>query len=486
MTTTQPKPTTTPEIGGIGHSVKRIEDDRFTAGQGNYLDDHTLPGMLHMAILRSTGRPRAHQEHRHVGGGGDGRRGRGGHRRAARHLQPRVDAHAVGRHPGGAGHRQGAVPGPGGGGRRRHRPLHRRGRAGAHRRRLRDPPRHHHAAAVAGRRRGADPRRQGRPDQQPGVRVGERRRGRDRRRVRQGRPGRDAGDVLPALAPVAAGDVRHPRRRQLGERAGDDLHDVAGAARAPHGVRDGGGAAGAEHPDHQPRHRRRLRQQGAGVPGVRGGDGGVAGDRQAGEVGGEPHREPHLDRLRPRLPHEGRAGAHQRGAHPGPAGRDAVGPGRVLRRRATDAVQGRAVPRGHRQLRLPRRAREDAGRVHQQGTRRRRLPLLVPHHRGVVPDRAPGADGGVRAGHRSRRDAVQELHPARAVPVHDADRVRVRLRRLPRRAAQGARRGRLRRAARGAAAGARGGTAGRHRARALHRGGRARGRRRSTTSSGSR
>ena len=39
---------------------------------------------------------------------------------------------------------------------------------------------------------------------------------------------------LPALAPVAAGDVRHPRRRQLGDRAGDDLHDVAGAARAPH------------------------------------------------------------------------------------------------------------------------------------------------------------------------------------------------------------------------------------------------------------
>ena len=53
MTTTQPLPTTTAEIGGIGHSVKRIEDDRFVAGQGNYLDDHTLPGMLHMAILRS-------------------------------------------------------------------------------------------------------------------------------------------------------------------------------------------------------------------------------------------------------------------------------------------------------------------------------------------------------------------------------------------------------------------------------------------------
>jgi carbon-monoxide dehydrogenase large subunit len=53
MTTTQPLPTTTPEIGGIGHSVKRHEDDRLLQGQGNFLDDHVLPGMLHMAILRS-------------------------------------------------------------------------------------------------------------------------------------------------------------------------------------------------------------------------------------------------------------------------------------------------------------------------------------------------------------------------------------------------------------------------------------------------
>ena len=77
-------------------------------------------------------------------------------------------------------------------------------------------PADHDAAAGAGRRRGGDPRRQGRPDRQPRLRVGERRRGRDRRGVRRGRPGRDARDVLPALAPGAAGDVRHPRRRQLG------------------------------------------------------------------------------------------------------------------------------------------------------------------------------------------------------------------------------------------------------------------------------
>ena len=39
--------------GGIGESIKRKEDARFLRGRGNYLDDITLPGMLHMAILRS-------------------------------------------------------------------------------------------------------------------------------------------------------------------------------------------------------------------------------------------------------------------------------------------------------------------------------------------------------------------------------------------------------------------------------------------------
>jgi carbon-monoxide dehydrogenase large subunit len=43
--------------GGIGESIKRKEDGRFLRGKGNYIDDLTLPGMLHMAILRS---PHAH------------------------------------------------------------------------------------------------------------------------------------------------------------------------------------------------------------------------------------------------------------------------------------------------------------------------------------------------------------------------------------------------------------------------------------------
>jgi aerobic carbon-monoxide dehydrogenase large subunit len=46
-------PRTPPEIGGIGHSVKRKEDDRFVAGAGNYVGDLVLPHMAHLAILRS-------------------------------------------------------------------------------------------------------------------------------------------------------------------------------------------------------------------------------------------------------------------------------------------------------------------------------------------------------------------------------------------------------------------------------------------------
>jgi carbon-monoxide dehydrogenase large subunit len=48
----------TPEkIGGMGHRKKRKEDPRFIQGQGNYIDDVKLPGMLYMDIVRS---PYAH------------------------------------------------------------------------------------------------------------------------------------------------------------------------------------------------------------------------------------------------------------------------------------------------------------------------------------------------------------------------------------------------------------------------------------------
>ena len=44
---------TPPEIGGMGHSVKRKEDARFIRGKGTYVDDIVLPEMLHLDIVRS-------------------------------------------------------------------------------------------------------------------------------------------------------------------------------------------------------------------------------------------------------------------------------------------------------------------------------------------------------------------------------------------------------------------------------------------------
>ena len=48
---------TSPEIGGMGHSIKRKEDARFIQGKGNYVDDVHLPGMVYGHMVRS---PYAH------------------------------------------------------------------------------------------------------------------------------------------------------------------------------------------------------------------------------------------------------------------------------------------------------------------------------------------------------------------------------------------------------------------------------------------
>jgi aerobic carbon-monoxide dehydrogenase large subunit len=51
------EPRTSAAICGMGHSMKRKEDPRFLRGQGRYIDDIKLPGMLQMDIVRS---PYAH------------------------------------------------------------------------------------------------------------------------------------------------------------------------------------------------------------------------------------------------------------------------------------------------------------------------------------------------------------------------------------------------------------------------------------------
>src|SRR5689334_19876096 len=55
MTMTEPR--TSPEVGGMGHSVKRKEDPRFIRGKGEYIEDVNLPGQLWLDIVRS---PYAH------------------------------------------------------------------------------------------------------------------------------------------------------------------------------------------------------------------------------------------------------------------------------------------------------------------------------------------------------------------------------------------------------------------------------------------
>src|SRR5690348_4243257 len=47
----------TPSTLYVGQSLRRQEDIKFVTGNGHYVDDITLPGMLYLAILRS---PHAH------------------------------------------------------------------------------------------------------------------------------------------------------------------------------------------------------------------------------------------------------------------------------------------------------------------------------------------------------------------------------------------------------------------------------------------
>ena len=293
---------------------------------------------------------------------------------------------------------------------------------------------------------------------------------RDREGVRRGGQGRQARHALPALPSGAARVLRLRRRRQPGDGQGDDLHDLAGAARAPHRVRARRRPAGAEHPDHLARHRRRVRQQGPDLPRLRRRHRGVAPARPAGEVDRGPHRQPDLDRLRARLLHGRRARAEGRRDDDGPARQDALRPGLRVRRRAADEVQGRPLPHRHRLVRHPGGARRHRRRVHEQGARGRRVTAA----RSASPRRRSSSSGSCRrrrtSSGRPRRPAAEELHPAGQVPVHVGDRLRVRLRQLRAGARPGARARRLQGAARGAEAGAGGRAAARDRPRELHRG----------------
>src|SRR5215470_2280553 len=141
-----------------------------------------------------------------------------------------------------------------------------------------------------------------------------------------------------------------------------------------------------------------------------------AGDQAAGQVGRGPVGEPDVHHVRPRLPHA-RGDRRHRG-RPGarPAGHGARRPRRLQRDRPADQVPGRVLPHLHRLLRPAGRALPGDRGLHQQGARRGRLLVLVPHHRGGVPGRADDGHPGPRARHGPGRAADEEPAAARAVP----------------------------------------------------------------------
>ena len=177
------------------------------------------------------------------------------------------------------------------------------------------------------------------------------------------------------------------------------------------------------------RHRRRVRQQGAGVPRLRVRDRRLDRRRRAGQVDRGPLREPDVHRLRARLRDARRDVLEGRQDHR-PARRRDRRPRRVRQHRAADEVPGRLLPHRLRLVRPRGVAREGQGRLHEQGAGRRGVPLLVPDHRGRLPRRAHGRRARARDGGRPDRAADAELHRAGAVPLRDHHRLDLRLRQL--------------------------------------------------------
>ena len=317
MTTDTRELRTSPEIGGMGHSVKRKEDPRFIRGAGEYIDDFNLPGQLWLDIVRS---PYAHATIKGID--------------ATEALKiPGVlavitgaDLEKAGLHwmPTLAGDKQmvlptddGHVPVPGGRRGRRDDQVHR----GRRRRRG-------HAWTTSRCRSSST--RTSRWSRTPSSSA--RTAARTRPTTTSGTGSRATGPATDAA--IASADVHverghlhpaDPRRvhrdvrlhRGLGRRPWPDdaAHDQPGAARHPDGARARQRPAGAEHPGQDPRHRWRLRRQGAGLPGLRPRGRRLADRRQAGQVDRGPLGEPPGRLVRPRLPHPRRGRRRQGRPH---------------------------------------------------------------------------------------------------------------------------------------------------------------------------
>ena len=384
--------------------------------------------MLHMEILRS---PLAHARitlDRRQQGLGHPRRPPRPDRRDDGQPQPGLDAHAVLRHPGRPGHRQGPLPGPGGRLRHRRRPLHRQGRLRGDRRRLR-------AAA----RRSSTPRRrmaEGAPlirddkeNQHDNVvfdwEVGD----------------KDGTDRAFAEADVVSKlEMHYPRSHPSPIECCGSIADFNRATskltvymttQAPHIIR-AAVALVAELPEHMIRIVSPDLGGGFGnkvpvYPGLRDVDPGLDPAGAPGEVDRGQDRQPDLHRLRPRHLPPRRDGAAQGRQDPRRADAHRLGPRRLLLRRPAEQVQDRADALGLRLLRHPGRPPHRSRRLHQQGAGRRRLPVLVPGHRGDVLPGAHGPGRGRRPRHGPGRVPAHQLRPRRRLPAPHAVRLPHRL-----------------------------------------------------------
>ncbi len=457
MTATQERPALE-----IGKDRRRKEDQRLITGRTRWTDNIVLPGMLHLAMVRS---PFAHANITSIDTeaakaapnvvavftGSDFGAEMGvcinawpitPDQKAPTHL-----AHAE--RPGRLRRRD----------RRRRRGPDRRGgprRRRAGRRRVR---RAAGRAGPQGSRGGRQPQRSPRPprprhqqERLVGVRLG---RGRHRRQRRRGhREGPRRRHRHRARVPPAAADPGvHGAALRGGRPDRGADHDVVGDPDPPHpAVRARRHHRGArvEDPGRRPRRGWRLRRQAAADAG---GDDRVRGRapaRQAGEV----HRDP--QRVAARRPPRPRPVA------------EAHAVGREGRHR--DRPQGRAARRPRLPREPRRRRRPGARRVHvQRDLQVPRLPVQLPdgpHQqdldrrlprrraaRGDVRHRAAHGRARRRGRRRPARDPRAELDHARGVPVHHRRGARVRLRQLRGRHREGQGHVRVRRAAGRAASG---------------------------------
>ena len=250
--------TETEEIRGIGHSVRRVEDDRFIRGAGNYIDDIHLPGMLHMAILRS---PYAHANLTSI----DASRAQALPGVIAVVTGELMAQHNLAWMPTLSGDTQAVLATD---------KVRFQGQEVAAV--IADDP---YVAKDALELIDVDydpldavtTPQQALEDGAPLIRTDKE--GQENNHVYSwetgdkeatdaafsaGRRRRLARHVLPAEPPGAARDVRMRRGHQPRDRPGDDLHDLAGAAPHPDGVRAGGRLARREDPDRVARHRWRA------------------------------------------------------------------------------------------------------------------------------------------------------------------------------------------------------------------------------------